>query len=144
MLAEFIACGHLDIYIRKIRRIFQERRQVLVYMLATCLRQAASISTRTAGTRAVIRLDEAFDERFILECGKRSGLPLISTRAGYVECESLNEFAIPFSNLDQNELRRRVELFSDLLAKDDRCQDSACISMPLPFAAPVTVNLPAS
>jgi GntR family transcriptional regulator / MocR family aminotransferase len=125
VLADFVSSGYLDAHLRKIRRIFQERRQLILYSLATCFWKAISISPRTSGLNVLVRFNEEFDEQIILKCARLSDLPMKSTRANYMHADRGNEFLIPFSTLTREELGQRLGKFASFMATqtdDNDCQ----------------------
>jgi GntR family transcriptional regulator/MocR family aminotransferase len=118
VLSDFISCGYLDAHIRRVRRIFQERRQLMLYTLATCFWRAVSISPRTSGMNVLVRFDEAFDQATISKCAQMADLPLRSTRANYIDADRRNEFLISFANLSHEVLEQRLKHFASLIAKE--------------------------
>lgn len=117
VLNDFICRGFMDSHLTKLCKTFQERRQILLFSLATGLRQAICLSTATAGTQVVFSIDPTFDENFVLECGTNSGLPIRSLKVDYDENKPINEFSISFSSLTTEQLRIGVEKFCSLLAR---------------------------
>lgn len=125
VLTDFVNRGYLDAHIRKVRRVFQERRQLILYSLATCFWKAISISPRTSGMNVLVRFNHEFDEHIIAKCAQLADLPMRSTRANYIHAARGNEFLIPFSGLSHKELRQRLEKFASLVAAatDDKTDD---------------------
>lgn len=125
VLTDFVSSGYLDAHIRKVRRVFQERRQLILYSLATCFWKAVTISPRTSGMNVLVRFNDEFEEHIIVKCAQAADLPIKSTRANYIHAARGNEFLIPFASLSHTELAQRLERFAYLVASetDDKTDD---------------------
>lgn len=88
---------------------------MLVHNLSICLRQAVSLSPRTAGQYMFVQFDRDFSEKMILSCAEQSGLPLINARASYTADLHESGFLIPLSRLDESKMHSQIEQFASLL-----------------------------
>lgn len=114
-LAAFIREGHLERHIRRTRRIYAKRREILIEKLIQHIGAKIRISPVSAGTNLLARFDEQIAEETILKCASESDLPLVSTYHAYVEGAPRNEFLIPFAHVDEVHITSGVENFSKAL-----------------------------
>ena len=71
--AEFLANGDLDRHLRRMRRVYRERRDVLIAALAKWL-PAATPSGIAAGLHVLVTLPAGLDEAELAECAEAAGI----------------------------------------------------------------------
>ena len=71
--AEFLANGDLDRHLRRMRRVYRERRDVLIAALAKWL-PAATPSGIAAGLHVLVTLPPGLDEAELAECAEAAGI----------------------------------------------------------------------
>jgi GntR family transcriptional regulator/MocR family aminotransferase len=103
-LADFIADGHLERHIRRMRRLYKRRREVLVDALARHFRAGATVLGDAAGMHLVVR----FDDPRIEALARRRGVELASTARYYMSDPPVGEFLIRFSSLSERAIREAI------------------------------------
>ena len=123
-LTDFITEGHFERHIRRIRRFYNQRRQVLVEAIDKYLGERATILGENAGIHLIVRLHTKSSEEEIIEAASRVGVGIISLKPYYFQTTMTKEFIFGYSNLTEiqlNEGIRRLanvqELFNIKIAK---------------------------
>ena len=108
-LADFLADGHLDRHVRRMRRIYKARRDVLVDELA----RAFGGDMRIAGDAAGMHLTARFRGRPLAARAERHGVHLRSTASYYLATPPANEFLFGFAAVGERTIREAVRRLSD-------------------------------
>ncbi len=109
VLTEYINEGHLERHIRKMRAIYERRRQKLIYALAQNFRTAVTYYKESAGLHLLVRFNHDVTDGAIVESAARAGLPIASTRPYYVENPVAGEFLSPFASISEDQIEQKVE-----------------------------------
>jgi GntR family transcriptional regulator/MocR family aminotransferase len=115
VLTEFIGEGHLERHIRKVRGIYERRRQKLIYALAQNFKTGISYHQESAGLHLLVRFNIGSDDAEIKECASLSGLPIVSTRPYYVGESRPGEFLVPFASIREEDIDFTVQQMADAL-----------------------------
>ena len=99
-LAEFIHDGHLERHIRRMRRLYQRRREALIDALDRHFGGNAIVRGDAAGMHTLVR----FAARDIAARAERQRVRLHSADAYYLSGRSPNEFIVGFSAIDERTL----------------------------------------
>lgn len=104
-LADFIAEGHLERHIRRMRRLYGERRGVLVEALQRHLGSSVEILGEAAGMHLMLRSsDKALEQR-----AKRNKVQIVTARPFYLSVPRTQEFLFGFSALSTASIREGVK-----------------------------------
>jgi GntR family transcriptional regulator/MocR family aminotransferase len=104
-LADFIREGHLERHIRRMRRLYGRRREVLVESLTRYFGDQATVHGDAAGMHLLVRFrDETVPERAI-----RAKVVLMSTASYYVTKPVRGEFILGFSSIGERTIRDGVK-----------------------------------
>lgn len=112
-LATLIDAGYLEKHIRRLRTIYRNRRQRLIYCLKSAFGKDIEI-TGEAGTECYIRLAIASQDD-VLDAALKARLPLISSDAHYLQKPESSAFLVDFSVLEEDEILVKVNAFSKAL-----------------------------
>jgi GntR family transcriptional regulator/MocR family aminotransferase len=103
-LADFIAEGHLERHIRRMRRLYGQRRTVLVEALTGAFGEQCEILGDAAGMHLAMRTaDAALTER-----AARRKVQIVGTRDYYLRKPRRDEFVFGFSALSERSIREGV------------------------------------
>lgn len=103
-LADFIAEGHLERHIRRMRRSYASRRAVLVEALQRHFGTSIEILGEAAGMHLALRThDEALEQR-----AQRNKVRIMSTRDYYLGTPVAGEFLLGFSALREPSIREGI------------------------------------
>ena len=111
-LTEIIADGHLDLHIKKTGKIFQARRQKLIYALSQQFRNQIQIPRASGGLHTMVQFKLQRTDAEIMVAARQAGLPLISTAYSYIKNPKQGEFLIPFSIMEDDKIENAVNRFA--------------------------------
>jgi GntR family transcriptional regulator/MocR family aminotransferase len=115
VLAEFIADGYLESHIRKMRSLYDQRRQVLVQALNTHFGEQVTIFGENAGIHIMVKFDTHLSDETIIKRAETVGVGLMSARSSYLNSWSQGEFIFGYAELDEMQIQegisRLVEVF---------------------------------
>lgn len=104
-LADFIREGHLERHIRRMRRIYGRRREVLVESLVRHFGDKAQVRGDAAGMHLMVRFN---DER-IAERAHAAKVLLMSAGSYYLTKPSRGEFIFGFSSIGERAIREGIK-----------------------------------
>jgi GntR family transcriptional regulator/MocR family aminotransferase len=108
ILAEFIADGYLESHIRKMRSLYDQRRQVLVQALNTHFGEQVTIFGENAGIHIMVKFDTHLSDETIIERAERVGVGLMSARSSYLNSWSQGEFIFGYAELDEIQIQEGI------------------------------------
>lgn len=117
-LADLINEGHFERHVRDMRKKFTARRQTAVHALAVKLGTLLTICRNTAGLHLRAFFEPTIPRELILRCGEESGLTITGTEAYYLCDAPANEFLIQFAHVNEEQLRRQIDLFAQQLKSE--------------------------
>jgi GntR family transcriptional regulator / MocR family aminotransferase len=103
-LADFIAEGHLERHVRRMRRLYGQRRDVLVASLTAAFGDRCDILGDAAGMHLAVRTSEAA----LAERAARQKVQIVSTRDYYLRKPRRDEFLFGFSALSERSIREGI------------------------------------
>ena len=108
VLADFINEGHLARHIRKMRNLYNQRRQALVTALKEYLSQKVTIVGENAGIHLLIKVETALSDREVIELAAQVGVGLTSSRKYYLQARKQGEFLLGYSELDELQIKEGI------------------------------------
>jgi GntR family transcriptional regulator/MocR family aminotransferase len=108
-LADFISEGHLERHIRRMRRIYAERRDALVESLDRHFGDRVRIRGDAAGMHVLVRFQ---DER-IAEKAAAAKVQLIGSAACYLTEPPRGEFILGFSSIGERSIREGIRRLAE-------------------------------
>lgn len=111
-LAEIISDGHLDRHIKRTGKIYQMRRQKLIYALSQQFRHRIAIPKYSGGLHTLVQFNLNRKDRELLRVASASGLPLASTGHYYIKNPRAGEFLIPFATMPEQIIETVVQRFA--------------------------------
>ena len=110
-LADFIGEGHLERHIRRMRKLYDHRRRVLVAALQR-LGRRASVQGENAGMHILVRLHTRCSADEVVNRAAREGAGITSAAEYYIRASHSNEFVLGYANLTDAQIEdgvRRLE-----------------------------------
>jgi GntR family transcriptional regulator / MocR family aminotransferase len=107
VLADFIREGHFSRHIRRMRMLYQERRNALVQGLEKELGAAVEVTGEQAGMHLCIRVD-GISDRKVAERAAQMGLWLVPLSSSYAGSASRQGFILGFGSIAVNEMPNAV------------------------------------
>jgi GntR family transcriptional regulator/MocR family aminotransferase len=103
-LADFIREGHLERHIRRMRRLYGRRREVLIEALARHFGDRAQVQGDSAGMHLVVR----FEDDGLVERAAAGRVLLMSAASYYLTKPPSGEFIFGFSSIGERTIREGV------------------------------------
>ena len=110
MLADFLTEGPLERHIRRMRRLYGLRREVLLESLARHFGSSASIFGDAAGLHVLVR----FEDQRIGKQAARNRVRLTSAEEYYLTQPPDSEFVLGFASLGERTIREGVKRLTRL------------------------------
>jgi GntR family transcriptional regulator / MocR family aminotransferase len=108
VLADFIREGHFSRHIRRMRMLYQERRNALVNCIEKELGHAVEITGEQAGMHLCIVMDSISADRKIADRAALAGLWVVPLSSSYVGKASRQGFILGFGSTPANEMSNAV------------------------------------
>ncbi len=107
-LADFIAEGHLERHIRRMRRVYGSRRAALVESLERHFGDRVSIRGDQAGMHVLVHFEDRLEGRGIAERAAAAKVQLNSSAECYLTTPPDGEFIIGFSSVSERVIREAI------------------------------------
>ncbi len=108
-LADFINEGYLDRHIRKTRKLYNRRRQVLAEALQKEFGKKVKIHGGNAGMHVLIRFNLKLSDNEIVRRAAENQVNLVSARPYYLRNAPSGEFIFGYANLLESKIREGVQ-----------------------------------
>jgi GntR family transcriptional regulator/MocR family aminotransferase len=107
-LTDFINEGHLERHLRRMRTLYDSRRQTLVRALEQHFAGRIEILGENAGMHLMIRLRTPFDDQQVMQRAAQVGVGLVSARLYYLGQPPADEFVLGYSGLSERRIQEGV------------------------------------
>ena len=114
-LANFIDSGELYRHIRRVRRIYADRRKLLLELIEQKLSHYASFQDHQAGMQVTIKLRPDLDDRVIAAQAQQRGLQLSPLSAHYGDDVAQSGLLLGFCPFNHEEIHANVETLADII-----------------------------
>lgn len=114
VLADFIREGHLERHIRRMRNLYDQRRQTLVKALLQYFHQHVSIMGEDAGMHVMIQLNLPIDDAEVIRRANEAGVGITSANPCYLENRQ-GTFILGYAELSESQIETGVYKLSQIL-----------------------------
>lgn len=108
VLADFINEGHLERHIRRMRTLYDQRRQALVQALTSHLGQQVTILGENAGIHLMVQLHTNLSDEEIIYRAAEVGVGLVSAQQYYLEAKRTGEFIFGYAELNEQQIQEGI------------------------------------
>ncbi|WP_193197316.1 PLP-dependent aminotransferase family protein [Nostoc sp. MG11] len=115
VLADFIAEGHLERHIRKMRSLYERRCQVLVKALNVHFGQRATILGEKAGIHLMVKLHSYLNDEEIIQRAAQMGVGMMSAKLQYLKPNNTGEFIFGYGELSDQQLVEGIRRLAQIL-----------------------------
>lgn len=119
-LSDFIDNGEFYRHIRRMRRIYAERRRLLLELVQQQLARYADFADHQAGMQIVLRLAPGLDDQKISRQVQEMGAQVAPLSAYYGGGGAQQGLLLGFCAFDEAEIRHNVETLARVIAAQDR------------------------
>ncbi|MCP6757818.1 MAG: PLP-dependent aminotransferase family protein [Fischerella sp. CENA71] len=108
VLTDFIEEGHLERHIRKMRKHYDQCRQVLVQALSDRFGERVTILGEKAGLHLMVKLQTQLTDEEIIEGAASLGVGMMSAQSQYLSGNVTGEFIFGYSELTQQQIQEGI------------------------------------
>lgn len=116
VLADFINEGHWERHLRRMRTLYDKRRQALVHALETHFGDRVTIMGENAGMHLMIRLSGKLSDDEVTRRARLAGVGLVSARLYYLGESRGDEFVLGYSGLSERKIREGVRRLARVIS----------------------------
>jgi GntR family transcriptional regulator/MocR family aminotransferase len=118
VLAEFIAAGHLERHVRKMRGIYEQRRKFFVKSLKETFGPRVTIVGDNAGINMLVRFDTECSDDEIVQRAAAQGVGLSSTRQYYLGNHRPGEYHLNYGGLSEEQLTEGISVLASIILQE--------------------------
>lgn len=108
VLADFIATGQFERHVRKMRRLYEEKRRHVISSLKSHFGSQIEILGDNAGINILVRFHKSVDDEKTLQQARKNGVGLIRTSNFYLLHPPGGEFLLNYGGLNNEEIEEGV------------------------------------
>ena len=115
VLADFIIEGHLERHLRRMRTLYNQRRQALVTSLKSRLGEHVTILGDAAGIHLMVQLQTDISDEEITARAAQVGVGLTSAALFYLRSSRASQFLFGYANLEEEKIDEGVCRLAQIL-----------------------------
>ncbi|MGD1912414.1 MAG: PLP-dependent aminotransferase family protein [Rivularia sp. (in: cyanobacteria)] len=115
VLADFIELGYLERHIRKMRSIYDKRRQTLVKLLQKHFGNNTQILGEKAGIHLMVRLNTNLTDEEIIQRAAKVGVGMMSANPHYLTNHPTGEFIFGYGELTETQLKQGICRLAEII-----------------------------
>ena len=114
-LAEFISEGHFERHLRRMRKLYDGRRQALTRALQTHFGERVTILGANSGMHLMIRLQTRLTESEVVARATDAGVGLLAASFYYLGRAPQNEFVLGYAPLGERKIQEGIKRLARVL-----------------------------
>ncbi len=123
VLADFISSGSFEKYIRRMRKVYGNKRRLLEQSLKEIFGDAVSILGESAGISLAVRFKTSLDDQTITKELAKVGVGIRSTSRDYLaNTYTKSEFFMGYGNVDEKLIAEGVQRMARVIIDDRKSQ----------------------
>jgi GntR family transcriptional regulator/MocR family aminotransferase len=115
VLADFIIEGYLERHLRRMRMLYDKRRQTLVRAIAANLGDRATILGDNAGMHLMVSIRSAMSDEAIIERARARGIGIVNAKLYYLEGGCRGEFVFGYAGLSERKIQDGIRRLAGIL-----------------------------
>jgi GntR family transcriptional regulator / MocR family aminotransferase len=130
-VADFIAEGHFSRHLKKMRRLYAERRALTQRVFQQVLGERIRIDLQPGGLHMLAKLADREDDVMLAEHAAAAGLALHPLSPWYIDAKPRQGLLLGFANvLDESDARRVAGILKQALPSIPRVQAAPSVKLP--------------
>ena len=117
IFADFINQGSLEQHLRRMRSLYDQRRQTLIQALTDNFGDQITIIGENAGIHLMIRISTDLSDTEIVQKAAQQGVSLFSASMYYWNQPNSGEFVLGYSSLSPQQIRQGVRRLRQVFEK---------------------------
>jgi GntR family transcriptional regulator/MocR family aminotransferase len=118
-VADFIREGHFERHLRRLRKAYGKRRELLVQAIHDHLGNLVTFAQEPAGLHVMLYLDKRYDEKAVIRCAAEHGVGVYPGAAYHIQRPAPPSILLGFSGLSEAEIEAGVQRLADAM---QQCQ----------------------
>ena len=123
-LADFIDSGDFYRHIRRVRRIYADRRKLLLELLQQKLSQHVSFQDHQAGMQVCVLLAPGLDDQAIAELALARGVQVSPLSSYYSDGDAQQGLLLGFCCFDETEIRANIDVLTGIIETQAHAKDA--------------------
>lgn len=115
VLTDFINDGHLERHLRRMRTLYDKRRQTLVRALKYQMGERVQILGENAGMHLMIRLQTKLGDEELVQRARQEGVGVVSANLYYLKTGRRNEFVLGYASLSERKIQEGVRRLAKII-----------------------------
>jgi GntR family transcriptional regulator / MocR family aminotransferase len=116
VLADFITEGHLERHLRRMRTLYDQRRQTLVRALENHLGDRVTVLGDNVGLHLMVKLRSRLSDEAVVRRAAEVGVGLVSARLYYLTGAPGDEFVLGYGNLSERRIQEGIRRLAKVLS----------------------------
>jgi len=114
-VADFITEGHFERHLRRLRKAYGRRRQVLIHTLQSRLAGKIQYSDVAAGLHVMVYLSQEYDEVEVVRKAAEAGVGVYPGQSYHIKKAPGPSILLGFSGLNEKEIKEGIRRFATIL-----------------------------
>lgn len=114
-LTDWIALGHFERHIRRMRQVYNLRRQALIQAFEKYFGDRVTILGANAGIHVMVKIETVLSDELAIQKAAAIGIGLTSARGYYLKPEHQGEFIFGYSRLDESQIEQGILKLSQII-----------------------------
>jgi GntR family transcriptional regulator/MocR family aminotransferase len=114
-LTDWIAEGHFERHIRRMRHLYNLRRQVLIEAFQNYFGSRVTIFGANAGIHVMVKIETGLSDDMVIQKAAAVGVGLISAREYYWKPQHQGEFIFGYAQLEETQIEQGIFKLSQIL-----------------------------
>ncbi|MBE9167776.1 PLP-dependent aminotransferase family protein [Pleurocapsales cyanobacterium LEGE 06147] len=114
-LTDWIAEGHFERHIRRMRHLYNLRRQVLIEAFQNYFGSRITILGANAGIHVMVKIETGLSDDMVIQKAAGVGVGLISAREYYWKPQHQGEFIFGYAQLEETQIEQGIFKLSQIL-----------------------------
>jgi GntR family transcriptional regulator / MocR family aminotransferase len=120
VLTDFINDGHLERHIRRMRSLYDQRRQCLVNALTTHFPNTVTLLGENAGIHLMVKFHTHLSDAEIVQRAAQVDVGLTSARPYYLDGQNSGEFIFGYSELTEQQIQNGIFRLAEVLLQQGK------------------------
>ncbi|MBW4611699.1 MAG: PLP-dependent aminotransferase family protein [Desmonostoc vinosum HA7617-LM4] len=117
-LTDFITEGHLERHIRRMRSLYDQRRQTLVESLFAYFGEKVQIIGENAGMHLMIKIHTNLSDGEIIQRAVEVGVGFAAAHSNYLKDSPSSEFILGYADLNEQQIQAGVRRLSQAISEN--------------------------
>lgn len=114
-LADFLSEGHFDRHVRRMRHLYDQRRQVLVNALKESFGANVTILGDKAGIHLMAKFETPLSDEVVIQRAASVDVGVISAQRYYLAKPRAGEFIFGYAQLDEAQIRQGIQALAKIV-----------------------------